>query len=116
MPVVDIEIVDYPEAPPGLAAALAEACGQIFNSCSSTTWVRLRGLSQDNYAENGPPQRPVFVSVLLADLPDQDQLADIAQRLCQAVSETLQRSSEQVHIVFQPAGRGRVAFGGRLLS
>lgn len=68
MPVVEVEVVLRPgeNLPPGLAAALADGAGQVFNAPPGTTWVRLRGLDTAYYAESGGEPTggiiPVFVT------------------------------------------------------
>ena len=120
MPRLDVEFVgEVDDGRSGLAARLADAAGAVFDSPPLETWVRLRFLSEDDYAENaGGPEagvRPVFVTVLLGSPPDEDTLAVQAEALCQAVSSASQRPAENVHILFEPAARGRIAFGGKLL-
>ena len=73
----------------------------------------------DHYAESGggPPDGvyPVFVSVLKARLPAPDALRIEVARLTAAVAEATGRPEEHIHIVYLPAGAGRVAFGGDLV-
>jgi hypothetical protein len=58
----------------------------------------------------------VFITVLHADLPPREALAGQALALSKAVSACLGREFEHVHVEYAPSGRGRVAFGGRLLQ
>lgn len=116
MPILDIELVGSLPGPSGpLVGLLAEHCGQVLQSRPGGTWVRLRELACDHYAENGPPQTPVFVQVWLADWPDQEVLARQARELAIAIATLLERESGQVHVLFEPAARGRIAFGGELV-
>ena len=119
MPVLDIEIVgevDLPADPAGLAAVAAQA----LDATPAGTWVRLRYLEAAQYGEGdgGPPAgvTPVFVSVMKAELPGTDRLAEMARELTEVVAATLGRSPENVHVCFDPPARGRVAFGGRLVD
>ena len=122
MPIVDVEIVLLPgeSMRSGLAAEIADRCGEIFGSPPGSTWVKLRAIPCDHYAENGggPPDGvyPVFVSVLKARLPAPDALRAEVARLTAAVAEATGRPAENVHIAYLPAGAGRVAFGGELVS
>jgi phenylpyruvate tautomerase PptA (4-oxalocrotonate tautomerase family) len=124
MPILDIEIIDddpprghYPRA---AARAIADEVGAVLGSGPSATWVKLRYLPRDSYAESGgdvPHEiRPTFVSVLLAQLPAIDVLRQHAERIAAAVSGALDRPRENVHVLFHPPGVGRIAFGGRLLE
>jgi phenylpyruvate tautomerase PptA (4-oxalocrotonate tautomerase family) len=120
MPIVDVEVVG-PVADGirvGLAQRLADAIGAALGSPPQGTWVRVRFLEELAYAENGAGRpedaRPVFVSILLGELPDRDVLSQHALRLATAVAKACGRPSERVHIVFEPAALGRIAFGGRL--
>lgn len=117
MPIVTVEIVTRPgeSSIPGLAAALADRMGTIFGSAAGGTWVKVRRLARENYAENGgtPAQTdPVFVSVLKVheSLPAAREVE--AARLTAAVAEICDRRPENVHVIYGPAGAGRVAFGG----
>ena len=121
MPILHVEIVTRPDEtlPPNLAAALADRAGQIFNSEPGGTWVKVTFIASQNYAENLTPANelfPVFVSVLKAALPALPVLQAEAAQLAAAVAQVCNRPQENVHILYQPEGTGRVAFGGELLS
>lgn len=120
MPILDVLLV-VPEGAPlpaGLAAAIADGAGTLLNAPAGRVWVRLSVLSADHYAENGVAPadlpRPVFVTVMHADLPDAQLLAAQARALSDAVASVVGCDAGLVHIEFAPPGRGRVAFGGRL--
>jgi len=116
MPVLEVEVVGDEELGDDLAGAIAEAAGAIFGSQPGGTWVRLRGLPQPQYAENGggPPQgvRPVFVSVLKGGMDEEDQRRAEAGRLAEAIGELCRRPADNVHILYLPPGAGRIFFGG----
>jgi phenylpyruvate tautomerase PptA (4-oxalocrotonate tautomerase family) len=122
MPIIDIETVgDAPPDPAGTHAAareLADRIGAILGSAPSGTWVRLRHLPRNAYAENGgevpPDVRPTFVRVLLARLPERNVLRTYAASIASAVAAALGRPAENVHVLFEPPAAGRIAFGGRL--
>ncbi|MFP3854090.1 MAG: hypothetical protein ACLFWD_07330, partial [Anaerolineales bacterium] len=84
------------------------------------TWVRLSYVGLDDYAEagGGPPPGvlPVFVRVLLADVPERQDRRELARELSSRVAKKVNRPIENVHLLFEPPGRGRVAFGGRLVE
>jgi hypothetical protein len=71
------------------------------------------------YSENrSDPEQdidPVFVSVLKSRL-EADELADEADRLAESISEVCNRPKENVHILYLPESRGRVALGGNLIE
>ena len=121
MPILDVEIVLCPDEAlaPGLAAEIADRGGEVFGSPPGSTWVKLRAIPCAHYAENGggPPDGvyPVFVSVLKAGLPAPDALRAEVARLTAAIAEATGRPAENVHIIYLPAGAGRVAFGGELV-
>ena len=104
---------------PTLAPRLAEAAGHALAAPAGETWVRLRRLTTTFYAESGGGPLagvpPVFVQVLQARLPDETALARQAAALGAAIAEVCGRPADRVHVVFSPAGVGRIAFGGRLL-
>ncbi len=120
MPILDIEIVGEPtDAPADLALRLAEAAGQVLASRPMGTWVKLRWLPAERYAENGggPPGGvlPVFVRLLTARNPPAGVGAREARDLTQAIAQACERPAENVHICYQAPAAGRVAFGGQLV-
>ena len=120
MPILDIDLVGDGAPPPeGLARELADAAGQVFGSEPNGTWVRLRSLSPSEYAENGDAYldaHPVLVTVIKGDVGTPDELASEAAALASAIGAVTGRATEHVHIIYEPPGRGRVAFGGELLQ
>ena len=122
MPILDIEIVLRPDETldDKLVLELADRAGEIFSAPSGSTWVKLKTLSQKNYAENGGNSPagffPVFVSVLLARLPAPDKMQIQVATLTAAIAKVCERPEENVHIIYLPEGTGRVSFGGRIIS
>jgi hypothetical protein len=81
--------------------------------------VKLHGLPANLYAENGEEQTsiyPVFVKIIKSTLPNITKLQDEANRISIAVANIVERPAENVHVIFEPDGTGRVAFGGKLLT
>jgi len=119
MPIVDIEIV-YEDGvlPPKLPLRLADAIGKVLGSRPQGTWVKLRVLSHEHYAENGASETllPVFVSILQGKDPSADKRKEQSLALATVIAEVCERRTENVHILFQPEGAGRVAFGGVLME
>ena len=119
MPILTVEIVagESEEFAPNLAGAIADAAGEIFGSAPGRSWVRLHVLPAAQYAENGVPSTatpaPVFVAVLKAEPPAGDALAREVAQLASAIGVLCGRPSEAVHIFYEPAAAGRVAFGGQ---
>ena len=119
MPILDVELVGPvpEEVRDGLAARLADAAGAALDSPPQSCWVKLRFLDPADYAENagGPPARvcPVLVSVLLAEWPPEDAIADLLARLTRAVADACRRPVENVHVLLEPPAAGRIAFGGQ---
>ncbi len=120
MPILDVEIVLKPEETlrAALASELADAAGEVLDSSPGQTWVRVRALERDRYAENGggPPEGiyPVFVSLLKARLPEADQLKATALMLSERIAGICDRPRQNIHILYLPPAAGRVAFGGRM--
>lgn len=117
MPIIDVEIVGDEPPNPSLSQELADAAGEIFGSPSGRTWVRLRMLSSDLYAENGsdPEHHPVFVTVLKARWPNRDDMKREIALLTKMLARICERSFENVHVLYLPEGSGRIAFGGDLV-
>ncbi len=122
MPIVDVEVVCDAAArqPLPRACALADALGAVLGTPPGRTWVRVRLLGSDAYAENqstlSPEELPVFVTVLHARLPAGEPLALEAKAITVAVAKCLARSPERVHVQYAPAALGRQAFGGTLVQ
>lgn len=119
MPIVDVQITvaEGDWVPVAAAQVLANALAPIWALPPGRVWVRVASLPACDYAENDEfsPLLPVFLRVLLADLPALDVLAAQSRVIAQAVAACLNRATEQIHIEYAPPGRGRVAFGGELL-
>jgi phenylpyruvate tautomerase PptA (4-oxalocrotonate tautomerase family) len=121
MPIVTIQIVcaERNEIPKERVQALADALGALFESRDGETWVRMSYLPQAHYAENGtargPEIQPTFVEVIKGSLPAQEALAAEASRIAEVVAEQLSRPKANTHVLYQPAGIGRIAFGGNLV-
>ena len=120
MPILTIEIVHRSDEtlPWGLAQRLADAAGEALGAPPGRTWVKLQRISAADYAESGTANAitPVFVHVLLAQAPGQEQRQGFVERLTGAVAAACNRPAENVHIIFEPAAAGRVAFGGKLVE
>ena len=121
MPIVAIEVVCQSEAQFGEISArpLADALGKAFGSEPENTWVKLRYLGSESYAENESEvpdsELPVFVSVLHARPPQDEALAVEAKAVTLAVAQCLGRAPERVHVLYEPSAVGRQAFGGILV-
>ncbi len=119
MPIVDVEVVSLTGElqPADLAARLANALGDAFEVAPGKLWVRIRTLGNDRYAENGQKAPdPVFVTVLAAKPPEGDALRELIGKITQAVADLTHRPASNVHVLFEPAARGRIAFGGQLVD
>jgi phenylpyruvate tautomerase PptA (4-oxalocrotonate tautomerase family) len=122
MPILEVEVVlkDGEVVDPRAAARIADAAAAVFGTPPGNTWVRLRTLLSSGYAEDagGPPDGvfPVFVSVLKARSGAPGEMACEAERLTRAIAPILNRPPENVHILYEPDGAGRVSFGGKLVG
>lgn len=119
MPILDVQIVAGSDEPEGLARRIADAAAPLLApGRQGATWVRLHRLSAADYAEDGGAPAgvlPVFCSVPLARLPDPAGRARLAAALTPVLAGACGRPAEHVHLLFEPDGAGRVAFGGRLV-
>ena len=117
-----VEIVAAPgeERPEGLARHLADAASQVLESRPQGCWVRLSWREARDYAESagGPPDGvyPVFCTVLLARRPRGERLRAQARQLTTAIAEVTGRPADNVHLLYEPQGAGRVVFGGTLVD
>lgn len=134
MPIVTIETLsdallstDDALPTPDQLQSLADSLGELFGSPPSGTWVRARQQQRAYYAENmieiSSDMRPVIVEILKSDVNDFSgaavssvkNLAIEAAAICALVAQVLDRKTENVHVIYQPSARGRVAFGGELV-
>jgi phenylpyruvate tautomerase PptA (4-oxalocrotonate tautomerase family) len=121
MPILDIQIVTRgnEEIPAGLAQSIATELGTALRVRSAGLWVRVHRLGPGSYAENsvgGESPAPVFVNWLENDRPVGDALATRIATITKTVARLTGRSPEHVHVLFDAAARGRIAFGGELLE
>ena len=119
MPILDVEIVtrEGEVLRPSLAREIASAAAAAIGSSAGSTWVRLHELPAHAYAEDGETGdvAPVFVSVLKARVPSDDDLVREVERLTAAVAGACERPRDSVHVLYEPPAHGRIAFGGKLV-
>ena len=119
MPIIDIELVLAPEGlvAPGLAQGLADALGAAFEAQPGKIWVRIHPISAAHYAENGvTAPHPAFVTVLAGAPPSGEPLRERVAQITEIVARLTGRPSDRVHVLFEAAAKGRIAFGGRLVE
>lgn len=120
MPVVTIQMVCSADEAVGatIAQDLADHLGTALQAEPGHVWVRFERLDRGCYAENHAQLEeaglPVFVTVLQHDRPVGDALQAQSLALARAVARVTGRPTERVHLLFDPPGAGRVAFGGVL--
>ncbi|MEM1411433.1 MAG: hypothetical protein AAGH19_03665 [Pseudomonadota bacterium] len=116
MPILDIEVVALTANTNTVSQALADRAGKVFESAPGRTWVKLRNLEATHYAENQSPEapHPVFVRVLEARPPKDDELEALIESLTAAIADVLERPEKHVHILIEPPALGRISFGGKL--
>ena len=117
MPILDVEIVQAADQQLSdtLAGEIADAAGEVFQTPPGRTWVRLRSLPRERYAENGggPPDGvlPVFVTVLKARKPDDSALAEEVVQLTQRIAQICGRHPATGGTRPQALVRQSAAFG-----
>src|SRR2546423_1477926 len=122
MPIVIVELVaeENHAQVPNLAQPLADAIGRALNSPPGQTWVRLRIIRRDEYAENesvvDSDELPVFITLLKREAPCGAELQAEVVALTHAIVKVVGRPASCVHIVYAPAAAGRVSFGGKLVE
>jgi len=121
MPILDVTVVlrDGEMLSEGIAAAIADAASAVFGAAPGRTWVRVTSIERAMYAEDGggPPDgvAPVFASILKARLEDRRDLSLEAEALAVAIGAAVGRPPENVHVLYEPPGVGRIALGGQLV-
>ncbi len=124
MPLINLEILQDPIPQPELDSEqvqqLCDAIGQAMGSRQAGTWLKVSYLSRGQYAENQellvPDIRPVFAYIIRAELLPNAQLQEEAQRLAAVIGQHLDRPQQNIHIIYEPEGKGRIAFGGQLVE
>ena len=123
MPIVRLKLVvqhDAERLGKDTLQTLADELGTYFDSEPSGTWVEVEYLPVEQYAENRRelPEdlRTTLVYVLKYDLPAEEEVAREAMDLARIVSKRLQRPRRNTHVFYEPPGKGRIAFGGRLVG
>ena len=120
MPIVEVSLMGdvAPSVAHGLVQRLTDAVSRVLASAPQDTWVTVHRLSEDDCAENEGRDRtlrPVLARIIRGDLPDGATLAGEAGALTGAIAAACARSTLDVHLIHEPPGAGRVAFGGRLV-
>jgi len=121
MPIVDIEIVLKPDETVvnEMVSELADRLGEIFSSPKNGTWVKVYRIAAHHYAENQGKESdayPIFVSVLKSRLPAPDEMQKEVDAITDIVAQICHRPPGFVHVIYQPEGKGRVAFGGKVVT
>ena len=118
MPIVTVEVVAGANDAmvQDIAQSLADAIGRALESPPGQTWVRVRPLARNQYAENeailDAAQLPVFVTILKRQTPQRAELEGEITALTRAVAQAIGRPAACVHIEYAPAAAGRLSFGG----
>ncbi len=121
MPIVDIELLQD-ESPdtmaPDLPQRIADGLGEVFETEPAQTWVKVRYHQRAHYAENHsilPDEtKPVMVKILKREIPSPDALEEEARKVAETVATICKCPVVNVHVLYEPQGLGRIAFGGVL--
>lgn len=121
MPILKVEIVETPgwSRPLGLARSIADTVAEALGATPQSVWVRVSMIAADHYAENGgapADASPVFVTIVEKEPPRGTALAAEVAMLTKAIASACARTEGDIHLVYEPPGRARVAFGGRLVT
>jgi|SRR6266536_1735259 len=121
MPIVTVEVVTGAgeAVAANIVQPLADAIGRTLKSPPGQTWVRVRSVPRDHYAENEVPvdagQLPVFVTIVKSQIPEGAKLESEVIALTHGIAQAIGRPAACVHIEYAPAGAGRLAFGGAFI-
>ena len=120
VPILEVEIVSDSEFEYGLALKIADACAPVLGADVGQVWVKVRRISREEYAENGRespcPDQPMFVRVTKGELQGVEELRAEAEQLTKAIAEAADWPVENVHVIYEPSAKGRIAFGGKLVE
>jgi hypothetical protein len=118
VPIVDVEMVGPPpgDLRQGLARRLADSLSTALSARG--TRVKLHILDDSDYAESGagpaPGGKPVYVTLVLEEVPDGELRQAQVQAVASAVSGACRRPVSSVHVIYELPARGRVAISGKL--
>jgi phenylpyruvate tautomerase PptA (4-oxalocrotonate tautomerase family) len=121
MAILTVEIVKMSgwSRPRDLARKIADAVAEVLHAAPQSVWVRISTIAAGDYSENlGVPVEaaPIFVSILEKSPPEEGALAMEVAALTGAIAEACRRKTDDIHLIYEPPGRGRVASGGNLIS
>lgn len=120
MPIVTIEIVGGSALRGAkLSQRLADACSPAFPPEHREVWLQLRLVRGPSWAvskKSSRGRKPVFVHVVREVNPRGAKLKQEIQGLTEAVARVTGRPRDQVHVLYEPSAKGRMAFGGRLVG
>jgi phenylpyruvate tautomerase PptA (4-oxalocrotonate tautomerase family) len=90
-----------------VAQSLADVIGRTLKSPPGQTWVRIRSIARDQYAENeaalDAAQLPVFVTILKRQFTQPTELEAEVTALTGAVAQVIGRPAACVHIEYDHA-------------
>ncbi len=117
MPILSLDVVEDESAPlPSDAAQrIADAAGQVLGTPAGRTWVLIRPVPAQAYAENQSPKAPapLLVSLRMREVPSGQAREQQVQALTQAIARAAGRPAEQVHLVYEAPALGRQAYEAR---
>lgn len=120
MPILDIEIVGEPKGKSreNLARKIADAAGKVMGTGRAETWVKIKVVPADDYAENEETEKcsPVFVSILRRDEKTTKEIEKEAGILTNAIAKSCNRPACNAHLCYEAPAVGRQTFGGRLVK
>lgn len=120
MPILEVGLVSSYQPNARIAQDIADACAPVLGAEVGQVWVKVRRISREQYAENGRgdpcPDQPVFVKVTMGEVPPPEELREQAKALTKAVAKACDRPIENVHVLYEPSAKGRIAFGGKLVE
>lgn len=119
MPIIAVEAIGSPaEFPKDMAQRIADSVADALKTGPRDTWVKIHFLAPDHYAENDAsnlsPERPLVVSILKYTNPVGAELSAQIAELTSSIATASCHPRENVHLIYEAEGKGRVAFGGVL--
>ena len=120
MPFVSVEVVgELDSQSDTVAQELADACSPSFPPDHREVWVRVRYVSEREWAVSGRRASrpyPVFVYVVREQNPTGEDLQRELVGLTEAVARVTERPMEAVAVEYEASASGRLAFGGQLVG
>jgi phenylpyruvate tautomerase PptA (4-oxalocrotonate tautomerase family) len=122
MPIIEFQIIGNLEISDkkDFRKELINGLANIFGSENKSVWCKFNFIPVENYIENDnsglsiPLPLPIFLKILNYQNKSIEECKKEAIIISEFVSKVCNRPKENIHILYEPSAKGRIAFGGIL--